>query len=131
LLKQGVAVKTEPIFGTGALNVTVDGTSAWIDITATNNSLEGIMKAINEADLGVKAAIINDGSGSPGRPLSAGPDWGECRQNLLPRQQRTDRRLDTWNATAAAPSLSAGTGGFPGPYPGRYHPDHSSSNTLK
>jgi flagellar hook-associated protein 2 len=34
-----------------------------IDIDATNNSLEGIAKAVNEADIGVRASIINNGSG--------------------------------------------------------------------
>lgn len=36
---------------------------ASIDIDAGNNSLEGIRDAINDAEIGVKAAIVNDGSG--------------------------------------------------------------------
>lgn len=70
----GVASKTNSSFGTGSLNLTVEGTSHSIDITATNNSLEGIMKAINDADLGVTAGIINDGTGTPYRLILTGED---------------------------------------------------------
>jgi len=73
----GFASKTSLSFGTGNLNLTVDGTSHSIAITAENNSLEGIMKAINGADLGVSAAIINDGSGTPYRLVLAGENVGQ------------------------------------------------------
>lgn len=74
---EGVASKTSASFGTGTLNLTVDGASHSIEITAENNSLEGIMKAINDADLGVSAAIINDGSDSPYRLILAGENVGQ------------------------------------------------------
>lgn len=38
-----------------------------IVINATNNSLQGISAAINAANMGVTAAIVNDGSGTPYR----------------------------------------------------------------
>jgi flagellar hook-associated protein 2 len=38
-----------------------------VEIGATNNTLEGIRDAINAADKGVTAAIVNDGSGTPWR----------------------------------------------------------------
>lgn len=44
--------------GTGAKTVTID---------STNNSLAGIRDAINSANVGVKASIINDGGTSPYR----------------------------------------------------------------
>lgn len=44
--------------GTGTKTVTID---------STNNSLAGIRDAINSADVGVKASIINDGGTSPYR----------------------------------------------------------------
>lgn len=44
--------------GAGVQTVTIDG---------TNNSLEGIRDAVNDADVGVKASIINDGGTSPYR----------------------------------------------------------------
>ncbi|MGI6657718.1 MAG: flagellar filament capping protein FliD [Desulfobulbus sp.] len=61
-ISEGFASKTDPVFGTGNLNLTVDGTTHTIAITAENNSLEGIVQAINEAGLGVSAGIINDGN---------------------------------------------------------------------
>lgn len=44
--------------GGGVQTVTIDG---------TNNTLEGIRDAVNSADIGVKASIINDGGASPYR----------------------------------------------------------------
>lgn len=40
-----------------------DSSVATIAIDSTNNTLEGVMSAINDADVGVSAAIVNDGSG--------------------------------------------------------------------
>lgn len=34
-----------------------------LEIDSTNNTLEGIMKAVNDANFGVKASVVNDGSG--------------------------------------------------------------------
>lgn len=44
--------------GAGVQTVTIDG---------TNNTLEGIRDAVNDADIGVTASIINDGGASPYR----------------------------------------------------------------
>ncbi len=72
-VSQGYADKTAATFGTGTLDLTVAGASTSLTIDATNNSLEGISKAINDADLGVSAAIINDGTaGSPYRLVLTG-----------------------------------------------------------
>lgn len=43
------------------------GTTANITIDSTNNTLEGIRDAINTANMGVSATIVNDGSGTPYR----------------------------------------------------------------
>lgn len=40
-----------------------ESTTATLTIDSSNNTLEGIMAAINEADIGVSASIVNDGSG--------------------------------------------------------------------
>jgi len=40
-----------------------DTTEKSLVIDASNNSLEGLRDAINDADMGVKAAIVNDGTG--------------------------------------------------------------------
>jgi len=43
------------------------GTTASITIDSSNNTLQGIRDAINAADMGVTASIVNDGSGTPYR----------------------------------------------------------------
>lgn len=40
-----------------------DATTTAIEIDSTNNTLEGVRDAINEAEFGVSAVIVNDGSG--------------------------------------------------------------------
>ena len=70
----GVASKTDAIFGTGTMTLTLDGTSTAINIGVGDNSLTGIMNAINTADLGVRASIINDGSATPFRLVLTGND---------------------------------------------------------
>ena len=58
----GFDSQTDGIFGTGTINLDVGGEITPIDITEENNSLEGIMAAINEADVGISANIIYNGS---------------------------------------------------------------------
>ncbi len=53
----GFANTTDHNFGTGTIDV--NGTS--VNIDATNNSLSGIRGAINNADTGVVAAVVNNG----------------------------------------------------------------------
>jgi len=71
-VSQGYTDKAAATFGTGNLNLTVAGVANTITIDATNNSLEGIAQAINDAELGVSAAIINDGTGDPYRLVLTG-----------------------------------------------------------
>ncbi|WP_028579332.1 flagellar filament capping protein FliD [Desulfogranum japonicum] len=73
----GFTSKDSADFGTGTLSFMVDGTSHSVDITSEDNSLEGIMNAINEADIGISAAIINDGSASPYRLMLVGDNVGQ------------------------------------------------------
>jgi len=47
-----------------------------ITIDATNNTLEGIRDAINAANAGVRASIVNDGSGTPFRLALSVADTG-------------------------------------------------------
>ena len=74
-VSQGYADKTANEFGTGSITIAVDGQSS-VDITIddTNNSLEGIKDAINDADAGVSATIINDGTDAPYRMVLTGED---------------------------------------------------------
>lgn len=76
-VSNGVASKTSTSFGPGSLTLTVDGVPHDIAITDGNNSLVGIMQAINNANIGVSAAIINDGSTSPYRLILTGANVGK------------------------------------------------------
>ncbi len=49
--------------GTGSFDLTVGGQTSTITIDGSNNTLEGLRDAINQADAGARASIINDGSG--------------------------------------------------------------------
>lgn len=74
-VSQGYADKAAQNFGTGELTLTVgDNEAVTITIDETNNSLEGLMQAINDADTGVNASIINDGTDSPYRLVLTGED---------------------------------------------------------
>lgn len=69
---------TDSTFGTGNLTITVNDVEHIIEIDETNNSLEGIMGAINDADIGVAATIINDGTDTPYRLNFTGDDVGSA-----------------------------------------------------
>jgi flagellar hook-associated protein 2 len=74
-VSQGYADKAARSFGTGTIFLTVgDGEPIDIAIDAENNSLEGMMKAINDAGAGVTASIINDGTSSPHRLVLTGDE---------------------------------------------------------
>ena len=64
-VSNGVASSSEALFGTGTLSLSVGEETHTIDIGEGENSLAGIMAAINKADVGVRAAIINDGTVNP------------------------------------------------------------------
>jgi flagellar hook-associated protein 2 len=51
--------------------------AAGVVIDSTNNTLEGIRDAINKANVGVSASIINDGSGTPYRLVLTSAKTGE------------------------------------------------------
>lgn len=72
-------------FSSGALSNTYSGatftqdasqTSGSVTINSTNNSLQGIRDAINAANLGVTATIINDGSATPNHLVLASTKTG-------------------------------------------------------
>jgi flagellar hook-associated protein 2 len=71
-VSDGYADSSADEFGTGTISLTVAGVATDITIDSSNNSLSGIVSAINSADLGVTASIINDGSDTPYRLLLTG-----------------------------------------------------------
>jgi flagellar hook-associated protein 2 len=65
LASQGYGSASEESFGTGTIKLSVGNASLkTIDIKEGNNSLIGIKNAINNANVGITASIINDGSSS-------------------------------------------------------------------
>jgi flagellar hook-associated protein 2 len=63
IASQGFSDDSQSLFGTGTIKIAVGGgTVKTITIDATNNSLAGLKKAINDANIGVTASIISDGS---------------------------------------------------------------------
>lgn len=74
-VSQGYSSKTAQNFGLGDLTLTVgDADPVVVTIDETNNSLEGVMNAINDADAGVNASIINDGTDTPYRLVLTGDE---------------------------------------------------------
>ncbi|PLX91433.1 MAG: hypothetical protein C0620_11535 [Desulfuromonas sp.] len=73
-VSQGYQDKEAASFGMGSLTLNVGDDVTTIAIDETNNSLQGIMEAINAADSGVTASIINDGTDSPYRLVLTGAD---------------------------------------------------------
>jgi len=75
----GYASDTAKNFGTGTITVTnaADPTHPLsVNITGTNNSLQGIAAAINDSGANVTASVVNDGSGTPYRLAIIGKDTG-------------------------------------------------------
>lgn len=73
------------------------GTTASITINSGNNTLQGIRDAINTANMGVTATIVNDGSGTPYR-LALSANNGGVSNSI---------KISTDGANAAITSLLA------------------------
>jgi len=76
-------------------SVNAERASASITIDSTNNTLQGLSDAINEADIGVAAAIVNDGSGF--RLLLSSSQTGEA-SSIEVQVDDTGDSVDTDNA---------------------------------
>ncbi|MDD5611816.1 MAG: flagellar filament capping protein FliD, partial [Gallionella sp.] len=63
-------------YATGATYNSAGNGLKTVTIDSTNNSLQGIRDAINSANIGVTASIINDGSASPYRLVLSANDKG-------------------------------------------------------
>ena len=73
----GFADTTSTRTGTGTLTITTGSEDpVTVTINSSNNTLSGVRDAINSADAGVAATIINDGSATPNRLLITANDTG-------------------------------------------------------
>ena len=93
----GYADKSSSLFGTGTLSFTVDGTDHSFTLDSSNNSLEGLVGAINKADMGISAAIINTGDAT-----------NPYRLSLTGTDVAKDFTMDTSGLSGGSP-LSIGT----------------------
>jgi flagellar hook-associated protein 2 len=63
ILRSNAAYSTTDTFNTGTLNISVGGgTATPVTIGSANNTLSGIAQAINSANAGVTATVLNDGT---------------------------------------------------------------------
>lgn len=62
--------------GTGTLSLTMGGTATDITIDSTNNTLDGVAQAINDAESDVTAAVIATKPGGPYRLVITGNETG-------------------------------------------------------
>lgn len=97
---QGVADSTAEL-GAGTLTLTQqNGELLEIAVADGESSLEAVRDAINAADGGIAASIVNDGSGSPYRLVLAAKDTGT---------EATISQVDFTGDLAASLSLDAAT----------------------
>lgn len=65
LASQGFSAQEITNLGTGTITIAVgDASPKTITIDSSNNTLEGLKNAINRANVGVKASVVNDGTSS-------------------------------------------------------------------
>ena len=82
LASQGISDQALALFGGGTITISVGtGSAQTITIDSSNNSLTGIARAINAANAGVTASIINDGSQtSPYRLILSANKTGQANK---------------------------------------------------
>lgn len=80
LVTNGVADRSQANGTGGALTIKLaDGTEHTLDLSGADTSINGLIKAINEAEpsLGVRATVINDGEDQPHRLMLTATATGE------------------------------------------------------
>ncbi|UCG61974.1 MAG: flagellar filament capping protein FliD [Candidatus Zixiibacteriota bacterium] len=100
LASQGFTDSAVSSFGTGTISIRVgDGSVRTVTIDSSNNSLVGIKKAINDAEVGVTASIINDGSESnPYRLIITGDSTGAANRVTIEADLTGGSNLDFTNS---------------------------------
>jgi len=104
-LASGSYTNSTDVVGEGTLNFTIDGSTTPITIDSSNNTLEGVRDAINAAEIGANAIIVNDGSGY--RLLLSSENSGLANSMEISVSGDSDAN-DTDNAGLSALSFTAG-----------------------
>lgn len=96
---------TQGVYGTGT-SFTQDPTQGTktVTIDSSNNSLQGIMDAINAANIGVTASIVNDGSSAPYRLELTSSTGASHSMEIAASGDSTLTSLLNYNPTQAAGS---------------------------
>jgi flagellar hook-associated protein 2 len=107
LASQGFDDESLASFGTGTISISMgDGSTKTITIDATNNSLVGIKKAVNDAKAGVVATIINDGSSSnPYRLMITSEKTGVANKISITSSLTGGNNLDFGSASFDNPEI--------------------------
>jgi len=100
----GFAAKDTLIFGTGEISFTVGTDAKSVTIAEGENSLEGIMKAINNSNIGVNASILNDGSATDPYRLTLTSDTAATSFTLDTGVAGLGNAADFTTSQAAAPA---------------------------
>ncbi|MCL4233694.1 MAG: flagellar filament capping protein FliD [Deltaproteobacteria bacterium] len=102
-VSQGFATFSAAI-GTGTFRVNIDGEDHDVTINATNSTLSGLRDAINAADFGITASIVNDGGANPNRLVLASDESGTEHAHAI--------SLVDWSGTQ--PAFTDGVDNAPG-----------------
>lgn len=87
----------------GTLEVTIGGVTTMITIDATNDTLDGVRQAINNAGIAVEATILNDGSAvNPLRLVISGTDTGAANTVAVQLVDGLGVPLETFSTTQTA-----------------------------
>ncbi|MEW5924420.1 MAG: flagellar filament capping protein FliD, partial [Candidatus Zixiibacteriota bacterium] len=107
IASNGVSDSTTGVFGTGTIKISVGSASTTtINIDSENNSLISIKNAINDANAGVTASIINDGTSSnPYRLLITANKTGASNVINLDIGLTGGEILDFENSTFDSPEM--------------------------
>ncbi len=107
IASQGFSDESLAAVGMGAIEIGVGtGSRHTILVTENNNSLTGIKQAINDAEIGVRASIIHDGSASnPYRLLLVADNGGAANKINITSQLIGGTNLDFHTATFDDPEV--------------------------
>jgi flagellar hook-associated protein 2 len=111
LASANYADTTSALAGTGTLTISTGSNDpVTVTITSSNNTLIGVRNAINNANAGVTATIINDGSGTPYRLLITANESGTANSFTITDNLSGGQALGLVQAQAATDAQFAVNG---------------------